>query len=418
MKILIKSARIISQGSPLHSKKRDVLLETKEGSDRATIVKIAATIEDKKAVIITSKGLCISPSWVDMSARFCDPGFEFKEDFESGLAAARKGGFGYVMAIPSSLPVADNKGAIEYILSKGKESPVRILACGALSEKMQGKQLAEMFDMSEAGAVAFSDDKNHIGTELMTRALEYSNNFGGLIISFPHDNGVNAHGLVHEGRASVSLGLQGIPSIAEELRLQRDIELLKYTGGRLHVSMISTARSVELIRKAKKDKLNITCGMAAHQLSYTDDDLSGFNSNLKVLPPFRTKQDHTALVAGLKDGTIDVICSDHTPEDVEHKVREFEDANFGISSLETAFCSIWNQVSETLPIEDLITKLTANPANILKQEQRLISEGYNLGITVFSTDEYTTFSSQDWQSKSQNSPFIDQVLKGKVLMMG
>jgi dihydroorotase len=283
---------------------------------------------------------------------------------------------------------------------------------------MQGKQLSEMFDMAEAGAVAFSDDKGHVGTELMTRALEYSNNFGGLIISFPHDNGVNAQGLIHEGAASVSLGLQGIPSIAEELRLQRDIELLKYTGGRLHVSMISTSRSVELIRKAKKDKLNITCGIAAHQLSFSDDDLSGFDSNLKVLPPFRTKNDHKALIAGLKDGTIDVICSDHTPEDVEHKVREFEDANFGISSLETAFSTIWNQVSELIPIEDIISKLTDNPAQILHQKTRQIAEGYNEGITVFTTDEYATFSSSEWQSKSKNSPFIDQTLKGKVLMMG
>lgn len=418
MKILIKSARIINQGSALHSKKRDVLLETGEDTDVVTVLRIAASIDDKKAMVISGKGLCISPSWIDMSSRFCDPGFEYKEDFETGLAAARRGGFGAVLAMPSSIPVADNKGAIEYLLSKGKGSAVKVLPCGAVSEKMQGKQLAEMFDMASAGAVAFSDDKNHLGTELMTRALDYSNNFGGLIISFPHDNGVNAHGLVHEGAASVSLGLQGIPSIAEELRLQRDIELLKYTGGRLHVSMISTARSVELIRKAKKDKLNITCGIAAHQLSFTDEDLAGFDTRLKVLPPFRSKNDHKALINGLKDGTIDVVCSDHTPEDVEHKVREFEDANFGISSLETAFCSVWNEVGDSLPIEDLIACFTDNPARILNQEKRIIGEGYNQGVTVFSTDDYTTFDSGNWQSKSANSPFIEKTLRGKVFMMG
>lgn len=418
MKILIKSARIISKGSAFHNKKRDVLLETKEDSEITTILKIAASIEDKKALIIQGKGLCISPSWIDMSARFCDPGFEYKEDFTSGMAAARRGGFGRVLAIPSSVPVADNKGAIEYILSKGKGNAVKILPCGSVSEKMQGKQLSEMYDMSMAGAVAFSDDKNHLGTELMTRALDYSNNFGGLIISFPYDNGVNAHGLVHEGAASVSLGLQGIPAIAEEMRLQRDIELLKYTGGRLHVSMISTARSVDIVRKAKKEKLNITCGIAAHQLSFTDEQLAGFDSNLKVMPPFRTKTDQKALIAGLKDGVIDVICSDHTPEDVEHKVREFEDANFGINALETAFCSIWNEVSESISIDELIQRFTDNPSEILNLEPRILTEGYNNGVTVFATDEFTTFGADDWQSKSRNSPFLGKTLKGKVLMMG
>lgn len=409
MKTLIKSAIIVDATSSHHLKKRDILIEN------GKIISISSTIDDDKAKVITGKGLHVSQGWIDMRANFCDPGFEFKEDLASGMKAAARGGFSTVVLMPSTLPVMDNKSAIEYISAKTKGKKVRVLPCGTLSDKMEGKQLSEMFDMHTAGAIAFTDDKQRVGTELMSKALDYSNNFGGLIISFPYDNGVSAHGLINEGTTSVSLGLKGIPNIAEEMQLHRDIELLRYSGGRLHVSLISTAKSVELIRNAKKDKLNITCGIAAHQLSFTDEDLSGFDSNLKVLPPFRSKEDRKALIAGLKDGTIDCICSDHTPEDVEHKVREFEDANFGISSIETAFSAAWTALEQHLTIEEVISKFTTSPASVLKMNHAPIEEGNATDLTVFSLEQSTTFTKEDWESKSLNSPFVGMELKGRVV---
>lgn len=409
MKTLIKSATILDATSKHHGKKRDVLLEGNK------IIAISAGITDNKAKEINGKGLCLSAGWIDMRAHFCDPGLEYKEDLNSGTKAAARGGFTTVVLMPSTHPVADNKGAIEYTLAKTKNSTVRVLPCGTLSEKMQGKQLSEMYDMHTAGAIAYTDDKQEVSTELMSKALEYSKNFGGLVISFPYDRGLCAHGQINEGATSVQLGMKGIPHLAEEMQLMRDIELLRYSGGRLHVSLISTAKSVDLIRKAKKEKLHITCSIAAHQLSYTDSDLHQFDSNLKVLPPLRTAADNKALIAGLKDGTIDCICSDHTPEDVEHKVREFEDANFGISGIETAFCAAYTALAPHLTIEEIIEKFTTGPAQILNLKTESIAEGNTVPLTLFSTAETTTFTKAAWLSKSTNSPFIEKELKGKVM---
>lgn len=417
MKTLIQSARIISPGSPHNGKKRDVLVETIKAAagQGSRILAIGADIDGGNAKIINGKGLCLSHGWIDMQARFCDPGAEYKEDLISGIQAAIRGGFSHVVLMPSNTPVSDNKGAIEYIISRSSGTQVKILPAGTLSENLGGKQLSEMFDMHSAGAVAFTDDKQPVSTELMTRALEYASNFGGLIISFPYDQGLHTGGLIHEGPTSVSLGLKGIPSLSEELRLQRDIELLRYTGGRLHVSLVSAARSIDLIRRAKKDKLNITCGIAAHQLSFTDSDLASFDSNLKVMPPFRGKEDRKAMIAGLRDGTIDVICSDHTPEDPEHKVREFEDASPGISGIESAFCAVFTSLTEHLETANIIDKLTTGPASVLGMTIPAIEEGTQLSLTVFSTDESTLFSKSSWKSKSVNSPFMEQTLRGKVL---
>jgi dihydroorotase len=408
MNTLIKSALVIDPQSPHHGKTRDILLRN------GVISEIAARIDAPKATVIKAKGLCVSPGWIDLRANFRDPGAEYKETFRSGAEAAKAGGFTRVVLMPSTSPVVDHKAGVEYIVSKNTQLPVYLYATGTLSAHHEGKQLSEMVDMSAAGAVAFTDDKSPVSTELMCRALEYSRNFNGLVMTFPLDPGINPGAMMHEGPTSTAMGLKGTPAIAEELRVYRDLELLKYSGGRLHISLISTAGSVEMIRKAKKSGLQVTCAVAAHQLAFTDEDMIGFDSNLKVMPPFRSAADRKALIAGLKDGTIDAICSDHSPEDHEHKVLEWEYANYGISSIQTTFhCALQSTAGKLEPAE-LIGKFTSGPARVLGVNTSIIHEGEPAEITVFSTEETTHFTRNNWKSLSFNSPFLGEEMKGRV----
>ena len=409
MKTIIKSALIIDPRSTHHGKKRDILIENN------IITKIAAKIEEKKATIISEKNLCVSPGWIDLRANFREPGDEYKEDIASGLNAAKAGGFKTVLVMPSTNPPLDSKAQIEYVQRKANGHVVNLLTAGTLSSGLEGKQLSEMYDMKQSGAVAFTDDKENVGTELMVRALDYSRNFDGMIISFPMDKGVNPGGMLHEGPTSVSMGLKGLSSASEEIRLSRDIELLRYCGGRLHVSLISTAGSVELIKKAKKDGLNITASIASHQLAFTDADMSSFDSNLKALPPFRGESDKKALIKGLKDGVIDAICSDHSPEDHEHKVLEFEYANYGISSIQTSFAVAYEALKNTLSLEEILSKFTTGPANVLKSELPIIKEGNSAALTIFATETEQIFGKKEWKSKSINSPFFNTKFSVRVV---
>jgi dihydroorotase len=405
MKVLLKSALIYDPTSEHHGKKRDVLLQGNR------IVSISPEIHDSRTKSVPAKGFVISRGWTDLSARSGEPGAEYKEDLSSLKHAARRGGFARLGVLPSTCPAVDSKSAIHFI-NQHSEASTELLPIGALSQKLEGKQLAEMFDMQQAGATAFSDDRGDIGTELMCRALEYSRNINSLLMVLPWDRGINGNGQMHEGPVSVSLGMKGIPNQAEEIRVQRDIELLRYCGGRLHFMLISTARSVELIRKAKCDGLQITCAVAAHQLLFTEENLTGFDSNFKVIPPFRSKDDRKALIAGLKDGTIDAIVSDHCPEDIEHKVREFEDANFGISSMEASFCTAFTALEKYMSLEEIIEKFTTGPEQILGIQSCPVNEGAH--VSVFNPESNTEFTSANWLSKSKNSPVIGMRLRGEV----
>jgi dihydroorotase len=405
MKVLLKSALIYDPTSVHHGKKRDVLLQGNR------VVSISPEIQDSRAKSIQAKGFIVSRGWTDLTARSGEPGAEYKEDFSSLKHAARRGGYARVAILPSTQPVIESKSSIQYIQNQSEPS-ISLLPIGALSQKMEGKQLAEMFDMQQSGAVAFSDDRGNIGTELMCRALEYARNINGLVMALPWDRGLNGNGQMHEGPISVSLGMKGIPNQAEEIRVQRDIELLRYCGGRLHFMLISTSRSVDLIRKAKRDGLQVTCGVAAHQLLFTEENLTGFDSNYKVIPPFRSKEDRKSLIAGLKDGTIDVIVSDHCPEDVEHKVREFEDANFGISSIEASFCVAFTALEKHMSSEEIIEKFTTGPETILGLSPQPVSEGSH--VSIFHPESNTEFTSAAWISKSKNSPVIGMSLRGEV----
>ena len=405
MKVLLKSALIYDPTSPHHGKKRDLLLQGNR------LLSIAPEIQDSKANIINGKGLIVSRGWTDLAARSGEPGSEYKEDLKSLRNAARRGGYTRVALLPSTFPVADNKSAVRFI-KEHSEPGLELIPIGALSQKLEGKQLAEMFDMQQVGARAFSDDRGNIGTELMCRALEYSRNLNSVVMVLPWDRGLNGNGQMHEGPVSVSLGMKGIPNQAEEIRVQRDIELLRYCGGRLHFMLISTARSVELIRKAKRDGLQVTCGVAAHQLLFSDEHLTSFDSNYKVIPPLRSKEERKALIAGLKDGTIDVIVSDHCPEDVEHKVREFEDANFGISSIESTFCTAYTALEKHMTTEEIIEKFTSGPERALGLPCQSVGEGAH--ISIFNPETNTEFTSATWLSKSKNSPVIGMSLRGAV----
>jgi dihydroorotase len=409
MKVLLKSALIYDPTSQHHGKKRDLLLQGNR------VLSIAPELSDSKARIVSGKSCIVSRGWTDLASRTGEPGTEYKEDFSSLKRAALKGGYCRTAVLPSTLPAVDSKSAIQFVKSH-TEAGIEMLAVGALSHQCEGKQLAEMYDMQQAGAVAFSDDRGNISTELMCRALEYSRNLKSVIMVLPWDRGLNGNGQMHEGAVSVSLGMKGLPSLSEEIRLQRDLELLRYCGGRIHFMLISTAKSVELIRKAKREGLAVTCAVAAHQLMFTDEDLRTFDSNYKVIPPFRGKDDRKALIAGLKDGTIDAIVSDHSPEDVEHKVREFEDANFGVSSIESSFCTAFTALEKYMTAEEVIEKFTTGPEHVLSLAAQPVSDGSY--VSIFNTAANTEFTANTWQSKSKNSPVIGMSLRGEVMGTG
>ncbi|MCC6601365.1 MAG: dihydroorotase [Crocinitomicaceae bacterium] len=405
MKILIKSALILDPRSFHNGKKLDILIE------KGKITAIGSNFFESRAKVIREEGLCISPGWTDLRANFCDPGNEHLEDLQSGICAALKGGFSTVVVMPSTTPPADNGKAIEYILSKTKGAPVHILPAGTLSEKMKGIELSEMLNMHSAGAICFTDDKSPVKTELMAQALDLGKTFDALIYSFPLDKIVNSGGL--EGTASAKTGIKGRSVQSEERLLVRDISLLRHSKGRLHISLVSTAEEVEIIRAAKKEGLHISCSIAAHQLSFTEHDLPGLDPQLKVLPSFPTDEDHNALIEGLRDGTIDAICSDHSPQDTEHKFCESESS--GISGIETAFCAAYTSLEKHLPLETIVAGFSWGPAALLGLDKPVIEEGNRADITLFSTKLDTTFSKENRASRSLNSPFIGSTLRGRII---
>ena len=405
MRWLVKSAHIVDPGGKHHGKKRDLLIED------GIITSIKASIKDSKAEKISFSNLHASPGWVDAKVNFRDPGAEEKEGILNGLDAAACGGFTHVVLMPSTNPVVDNKGQIDYLLHRSEDHVVRILPTGKISKGGKGKQLAELYDMFKAGAIAFTEDGPIARGELMRRALEYSKNFGGVICSMPQEESIANKGVMHEGVTSTTNGLKGIPSMVETIRLKRDIELLRYTGGSLHVMSISCAESVKIIKDAKKEGLNITCGVAVHNLYFNDTDLEGFDANLKVMPPIRSQQDQKALIKGVKDGTIDLICSDHQPEDIEHKKLEFEIANFGIGAIEQTF-SAANSLD--IDLETLVTKLAIAPRNVFNLESSHIEEGAKADITFFDPSREEEVNKGSLTSLAWNNPYNNTTLTGKV----
>ena len=410
MNILIKSARVIDPRGKNHNKIRDILIEN------GVIKKIAAKIKETKAKTYTTNNLHISIGWMDLHANFRDPGFEYKEDIISGCKAAAKGGFTGVLLMPENNPITDNNAQVEYIQSKGKDSIVSVHAAGSITKAMQGNQMVEMYDMKKAGALAFTDDKKALqNNEVIKHALLYAKDFDGLIMNFANDNSIANGGQIHEGEISTALGLKGIPAMAEEIMIDRDISLCKYTESKLHLSYISTKNSVSKIKKAKKEGSKISADVALHNLILTDEEITHFDTRYKVMPPLRSKKDCTALIKGLKDGTIDVICTDHSPEDEENKKTEFDNAAFGIIGLETAFGLIGKHLSKYLSLAEIIEKIAINPRRLLQLESGNIEEGNTANLTLFNPDLEWEFQKTDIESKSVNTPFVGEKLKGKAL---
>ena len=411
MNVLIKSATVVDSRSSLNGKRVDVLIE------KGIIIQIKSSIKpEKNSKVIESPDLCISPGWMDMQARFCDPGLEHKEDLDSGLKAASAGGFTAVCVMPSTEPPLHGKSQIEYVINKTKLNPVDVFPVGCLTVDRAGKDMAEFHDMKCAGAIAFSDDKRNIKEAgLLMRIQQYAKNTNAFIITHCEDASISSGGQMHEGETSTRIGLKGIPALAEELMLERNLKITAFTNAQLHVSCVSTKQSIELIKKAKQEGLQVSCGIAAHQLLLDDSKLAEFDANYKVNPPLRSKEDIEAFKKGLLNNTIDVIVSDHTPEDIESKDLEFDLARFGMIGLETAFAVANTACYSKLKIDQLIDKMCHNPRTLLGIPIPYLKEGEKANITLFDPSLEWTLKKQDIHSKSKNTPFIGQKLKGKII---
>jgi dihydroorotase len=409
MQILLKNAQIFdgSQESP----KQDILVRNGIIEAMGSNIEAGADTE-----VWASEQLCVSPGWLDVGVYAADPGFEHREDLTSVAAAAAAGGFTAIACLPNTDPALHTKSEILYIKNKATSLPVHCYPIGAVSYACEGKDLAELFDMHAAGAIAFSDGKRSVqDAGLLLRALQYAQAFNGLIINVPHHKTIAAGGQMHEGVMSTSLGLKGLPAMAEELMVQRDLSLLEYSGGRLHIHLVSTARSVAMIRAAKQAGQAVTCSVAVANLCFSDEKLSTFDSNWKISPPLRANSDAAALLEGLEDGTIDFICSNHTPWHEEAKNLEFTYADFGMTGLETSFALCRTFLGKSLNINQLVEKMSLAPRKILGLPIPSIAVGARAELTVFDPEKEWVLEEKNIRSKSRNTPFIGQTMRGKVL---
>ena len=409
--VLLKKATIIDPNSPFNKEMKDVLIE------KGMIVSIKNEIKpSSNAVVIEEEGLHICPGLFDLMVDFSEPGNEHKETLISGCNASMHGGFTGVGLVSNQEPARDNKSAIEFCINKTAEHLVEVHPYGSVSKEKKGKELAEMNDLKQAGAVGYFDGKNSVSSAgLMSRALLYTKNFNGLVFSFAYDTSLSPNGQMNESAVSTKLGLEGIPSIAEELQLSRDLFLTSYNDAKIHFSTISTEASSAMLLEAKENNINVSSSVAIHNLILTDDSLQDFDSNYKVLPPLRSKDDQVALINGLKSGIIDVITSDHTPEDTESKKMEFSIANFGIIGTQTAFPLAVTHLQKELGLEEIVVKMAINPRTILQLDLPIINEGFKANITIFNPNSSTKFNKEINQSLSNNSPFLDSSFTCKVI---
>ncbi len=415
MKIAFHGVTIADHRSELNGKKVDILIV--DGSVLEIDTHISDRRYSKDVDVKNCDGVFISPGWLDMKANFREPGYEQKETIESGQAAAAQGGFTAVLLMPSVNPVIQKRADVEFLIGKSKNSNVDVYIAGALTVNREGKELAEMYDMKLGGAVIFTDDKKAINNSgLLFRGLQYADNIGAKVIVYADDKSLSGDSLANESAITTKLGFKGSPSIAEGIALERDIRLAEYAHAPLHCSGISTIEAVDAIRTAKKMGLPVTAEVNVAHLFFTDEVLNSFDSNYKVKPPFRGTTDKEMLKEALLDGTIDCVVTDHSPEDIESKDVEFEYAAAGMIGLETAYSVLNSAFDGTIEPNHIAKVLSINPRTVIGVYVPLITPGAVANFTLFNPTVEVLYTSNDFKSKSRNTPFLNRALKGKVMM--
>lgn len=407
MKILIQAAEILDPDSPFHQKQKNILIH----NGRIAAIGDKALAADK---VIKAEGMMLSPGWFDIGTFIGDPGLEYKEDLDSGTRAAAAGGFTEIAMLPNTVPCVQTKNEISYLVRGNGDRLVQIHPLAAVTLNNKGEELTEMIDLHTAGAVGFTDGLKPIWhTDIFLKSLQYLQKFDGVLIDHPEDYWLNLFGQMHEGVNSTRLGLKGMPRIAEEIVIGKNLELLQYAGGRLHFARVSTPRSLELIRTAKK-KYRVTCDVTVFQPLLDDTYLSDFDTNYKVNPPLRERADNDAIIKALRDGTIDVLSSGHMPQDEESKNLEFDRAEFGMISLQT-FCANLVSLSKQVDWEVLIPKVTTGPRKVFGLEAVRIEEGALANLTLIDPALKWVLNDESNFSKSKNSPWYGKELTGKAV---
>lgn len=411
MKLLLKSVRIIDPNSPHNGKVKDIYIENGIIKDISENI-----ICHEQTTVLEQTNQHVSIGWFDFKANFCDPGLEEREDVESGIEAASYGGFTNVGLLPNTQPFISKKSQINYLKNRSENLIVKLHPYGTLSEEMKGKDICELYDMHMAGAVAFTDDKKYIqDSGLLQRALQYSNTFNSLIITFPDDPFLSSGGLMNEGELNYSMGLKPISRLAEEIGLQKHLSIASYNNCRIHISGISTKESVKLIRKAKSEGVKVTCDVAIANLYFDENELIEFDSNYKVFPPLRSASDIEEIIKGIKDKTIDIVSSDHTPIDIEGKKCEFDYAKAGMASIQTTFSMLNEKLAPSFLLEEIISLITHNPRKVLNLPVNKIDIGQNADLTIFDPAFVWNYNLNNNKSKSINNPLIGRNMMGLAL---
>ena len=408
MKILLQSPLILDKRSEFHRKKKNVLIQN------GKILEIGDKSSSSADRVIDASGMILSPGWFDLGTLAGDPGFEHREDLDSVTRTAAAGGFTEIALLPNTQPSVQTKNDIAYLTRRNENRLVHIHAIASVTRHNKGEEMTEMIDLHHAGAVAFSDGLRTIhNADVFLKTLQYLRPFGGVLIDHAHDHWLDLFGQMNEGAVSTSLGLKGCPEISEEVAVARNLKLLAYAESRLHFFHVSSPKVVESIREAARKGLDVTCDITSYQPLLDDSLLSGFDSNYKMHPPLRDQQSNEKLIRGLKDGTISILTSGHAPQDPESKVVEFDHAEPGIINLQT-FASQLVQLSEVVPWEDLLDKVTVNPRRLLRLEVPVIEPGARTNLTLLDPDREWMFGAEENLSRSENSPWLGKRLKGKV----
>ncbi|PLY03185.1 MAG: dihydroorotase [Desulfuromonas sp.] len=408
MNMLIQNGRVIDPANNIDDT-LDILV--KDGK----IAEVGKSLKAKSDETIDAGGLLVTPGLVDIHVHLRDPGLEYKEDIVSGTASAAAGGFTSIACMPNTKPVIDNKAVVTYILDKAaNQGSANVFPVGTITKGSKGETLSEMGELKAEGCVAFSDDGGPVSDgEIMRRALEYAKPFNAAIVSHAEDLSIVAGGVMNDGPVAAELGLKGIPWVAEDAMVARDVMLAEFTGGRLHIAHISTRGAVEIVRQAKKRGVRVTTEATPHHFSLTDEAVRGYNTNAKMNPPLRSSDDMDAVRAGLADGTIDAIATDHAPHHIDEKNVEFAIAMNGIVGLETALPLTLQLVTDgVLDLSAAIAKLTNGPCDALGIARGTLSVGATADITIIDPELEWTVSAQDLVSKSKNTPFDEWIMKG------